>query len=169
MAHPGLVPVCREIFDAVLGENENQLTVGLSGSSVTDEQLIDLSGTGATATEAGLRANIEVGLEYLVTWLSGRGAVAIRNLMEDAATAEISRSQVWQWRESETVLDTGHPVTAELIVQIADEAAAALESSWSDVDGGADLLARARTLMVELMIDEQYADFLTTRAYELIP
>ncbi len=169
VAHPGLVPVCREIFDAVLGENENQLTVGLSGSSVTDEQLIDLSGTGATATEAGLRANIEVGLEYLVTWLSGRGAVAIRNLMEDAATAEISRSQVWQWRESETVLDTGHPVTAELIVQIADEAAAALESSWSDVDGGADLLARARTLMVELMIDEQYADFLTTRAYELIP
>jgi malate synthase len=169
VAHPGLVPVCREIFDAVLGENENQLTVGLSGSSVTDEQLIDLSGTGATATEAGLRANIEVGLEYLVTWLSGRGAVAIRNLMEDAATAEISRSQVWQWRQSETVLDTGHPVTAELIVQIADEAAAALESSWSDVDGGADLLARARTLMVELMIDEQYADFLTTRAYELIP
>jgi malate synthase len=169
VAHPGLVPICREIFDAALGDNENQLTVGLSGHEVTGEQLIDLSGTGATATGAGLRANIEIGLEYLVTWLAGRGAVAIRNLMEDAATAEISRSQVWQWRQSDTVLDTGETVTPELIVQIADEAAAALEPSWSQVDGGVDLLARARSLMVELMIDEQYADFLTTRAYELIP
>jgi malate synthase len=169
VAHPGLVPICREIFDAALGDNENHLTVGLDDGGVTGEQLIDLSGTGAGATAAGLRANIEIGLEYLVTWLSGRGAVTIRNLMEDAATAEISRSQVWQWRQSATVLDTGDPVTAELIVQIADAAAAALEPNWSQVDGGADLLARARTLMVELMIDEQYTDFLTTRAYELIP
>ena len=74
-------------------------------------------------------------MEYLVTWLAGRGAVAIRNLMEDAATAEISRSQVWQWRQAEIVLDTGESVTAELIVQIADEAAAALDATWSQVDG----------------------------------
>ncbi len=121
---------------------------------MTGEQLIDLTGIDAQATEAGLRANIEVGLEYLVTWLSGRGAVAIRNLMEDAATAEISRSQVWQWRQAETVLDTGATVTAELIVEIADSAAEQLEPAWSTVDGGSDLLARARTLMVELMTDE---------------
>jgi malate synthase len=168
VAHPGLVSICREIFDAALGDAENQLGVGL-GAEVTGEQLIDLSGTGAGATADGLRANIEIGLEYLVTWLSGRGAVAIHNLMEDAATAEISRSQVWQWRQAGTVLDTGQPVTAEAIVQLADVGAAALEPAWAEVEGGADLLARARTLLVELMVDEQYEDFLTTRAYELIP
>ena len=168
VAHPGLVPVCAEIFDAAMGDADDQQGKGLD-VEVTGEQLIDLSGTGAVATEAGLQANIEVALEYLVTWLSGRGAVAIRNLMEDAATAEISRSQVWQWRQAGTVLDTGTVVTADLIVQIADDAAAALEPAWSQVEGGSDLLARARTLLVELMVDDDYADFLTTRAYELIP
>jgi malate synthase len=76
---------------------------------------------------------------------------------------------VWQWRQAGTVLDTGTVVTADLIVQIADDAAAALEPAWSQVEGGSDLLARARTLLVELMVDDDYADFLTTRAYELIP
>ncbi len=172
VAHPGLVPVCMEIFDAALGDKVDQLTVGM-GAKVSAEQLLDVASLQVDGrplvTEAGLQSNIGVALEYLVTWMSGRGAVAIHNLMEDAATAEISRSQVWQWRQAKTVLDTGRVVTAALITQIADAATEALADSWAEVPHGRNLLADARNLLVDLTTQRAYQDFLTIRAYELIP
>ncbi len=172
VAHPGLVPVCQEIFDAALGTAVNQLDKGLD-AQVTGAQLLDIASLQVDGkplvTEAGLQANIAVALEYLVTWLSGRGAVAINSLMEDAATAEISRSQVWQWRQAKTVLDTGRTVNARLITQIADEATETLAQVWAEVPHGRNLLADARNLLVDLTTQKRYVDFLTIRAYELLP
>ena len=96
VAHPGMVEVCREAFTAVLGDRPNQLAKTRPEVTVTATQLLDISSTGGQVTEGGLRNNISVGIQYLESWLRGSGAVAINNLMEDAATAEISRSQVWQ-------------------------------------------------------------------------
>jgi malate synthase len=146
----------------------NQLDKGLN-AQVSAADLLNIKSLAVdgkpVVTQAGLRANIEVALEYLVTWMSGRGAVAIHSLMEDAATAEISRSQVWQWRRAGIVLDTGRTVTAELITEIADGATEALADSWAGIPGGRELLARARNLLVDLTVDDDYADFLTIRAY----
>ena len=97
VAHPDLVPICREIFDGVLGDEPNQLGKQRQDVQVTAADLLAVSETPGEITEAGLRNNISVGLQYLANWLAGNGAVAIFNLMEDAATAEISRSQIWQW------------------------------------------------------------------------
>ncbi len=172
VAHPGLVPVCMEIFDAALGERVDQLTVG-TGATVSAAQLLDIASLQVDGqplvTEAGLESNISVALEYLVTWLSGRGAVAIHSLMEDAATAEISRSQVWQWRQAGTTLDTGRVVTTALITDLADRATEALADVWAEVPQGRNLLADARNLLVDFTTQKTYEDFLTIRAYALIP
>jgi malate synthase len=140
---------------------------------VSADQLLDVASLQVEGrplvTEAGLESNISVALEYLVTWMSGRGAVAIHNLMEDAATAEISRSQVWQWRQAKTVLDTGRVVNAALITDIADRATEALADVWAEVPRGRNLLADARNLLVDFTTQQTYEDFLTIRAYELIP
>ena len=172
VAHPGLVPVCMEIFDTALGTNVDQLGKG-QGVKVLAAELLDIASLQVDGkplvTEAGLQANIAVALEYLVTWMSGRGAVAIHNLMEDAATAEISRSQVWQWRQARTKLDSGRVVTAALITQIADSATEALADAWAEVPHGRNLLADSRNLLVDLTTQTSYEDFLTVRAYELIP
>lgn len=172
VAHPGLVPVCRDVFDAALGDGLNQLERGL-GVDVTGPQLLDFKSLQvdgvAPVTEAGLRSNISVALQYIVTWLSGRGAVAIDDLMEDAATAEISRSQVWQWRQARTVLDTGRPVTISLITEIVDAATEDLADTWAEVPHGRQLLADARNLLVDLTTQKRYVEFLTLPAYELIP
>jgi len=172
VAHPGLVPICREIFDAALGDGVDQLSKGLD-AQVTADQLLDfrsLQENGRPAvTEAGLQGNIAVALQYLVTWMSGRGAVTISNLMEDAATAEISRSQVWQWRQAGTILDTGRIVTVPLITEIVDAATEALADTWADVLHGRNLLAQARNLLIDLTTENGYQDFLTLQAYEQIP
>src|SRR5712671_3579689 len=121
VAHPDLVPVCREIFDGVLGDAPNQLGKLRDDVQVTAAQLLDVPSTPGQITEAGLRNNVSVGLQYLASWLAGQGAVAIFNLMEDAATAEISRSQVWQWLHNDINLAEGPQVTRELVGQIIDE------------------------------------------------
>ena len=171
VAHPGLVPVCQEIFDEVLGSRVEQLDVG-TGAQVSAAELLDFAslqvGGKPPVTEVGLRSNISVALEYVVTWLAGRGAVAINSLMEDAATAEISRSQVWQWRQAKTVLDSGRTVTAPLITELADAATEALADQWAEFPHGRNLLADARNLLVDLTTQKSYEDFLTVRAYELI-
>ena len=100
VAHPDLVPICREIFDATLGERVNQLDKPLPAVHVTRQGPAGHPFAAAAVTAKGLQDNIEVALEYLVNWLSGNGAVGINNLMEDAATAEISRCQLWQWRRN---------------------------------------------------------------------
>jgi malate synthase len=171
VAHPGLVPVCQEIFDEALGSRVEQLDVG-TGAQVSAAELLDFAslqvGGKPPVTEAGLQSNIAVALEYVVTWLSGRGAVAINSLMEDAATAEISRSQVWQWRQAKTMLDSGRCVTVPLITELADTATEALADQWAEVPHGRNLLADARNLLVDLTTQKSYEDFLTIRAYELI-
>ena len=121
VAHPDLVPVCREVFDAVLGDRPNQLDRLRDDVHVTAEQLLDVASTPGEVTEAGLRNDVSVGLQYLQAWLRGTGAVAIDNLMEDAATAEISRSQVWQWLHNDVRLSNGDTVTRELVERVIDE------------------------------------------------
>ena len=113
VAHPDLVPVCREVFDAVLGDRPNQLDRQRPEVEVTAAQLLDIAAGGGEVTEAGLRTNLSVGVAYTAAWLAGSGAVALHSLMEDAATAEISRSQVWQHVQHGVVLaDTGRTMTA---------------------------------------------------------
>ncbi|MFW5899043.1 MAG: malate synthase A [Jiangellaceae bacterium] len=163
VAHPDLVPVCQEVFDAALGERPNQLHRLREDVSVTPDQLLDVAGTPGQVTEAGLRNNVEVALRYVEAWLGGNGAVAIHNLMEDAATAEIARSQVWQWIRNRTPLADGRTVTRELVAQILDEEYAALVR---EADGGR--FAAARDLFERVALTDEYLPFLTIPAYEIV-
>ena len=168
VAHPDLVPLCREVFDAALGDRPNQLTRQRDDVSVSAADLLAVSKTPGTITEAGLRNNISVGLQYLTSWLGGNGAVAIFNLMEDAATAEISRSQVWQWMHNGVRLDDGQLVTRDLAERIiAEESAAIREAAGAAFD--APRFEQAAALFSAVALADDYADFLTLPAYEEMP
>jgi malate synthase len=168
VAHPDLVPLCREVFDAALGDRPNQLDRQREEVSVSAADLLAVSKTPGTITEAGLRNNISVGLQYLASWLGGNGAAAIFNLMEDAATAEISRSQVWQWMHNGVRLDDGQPVTRELVERIIGEELATIrEALGAGFD--APRFEQARTLFSEVALADDYAEFLTLPAYEKMP
>jgi malate synthase len=158
VAHPDLVPVCREVFDRALGDRPNQLDRLRPEVSVTAEQLLDIAATPGEVTEAGVRGNVSVALQYIAAWLQGNGAVAINNLMEDAATAEISRSQVWQWVHNGVRLPDGTPITAELVRGILAEEREKL---------GPDVAAAAELFETVALADD-FADFLTVPAYTLI-
>ncbi len=162
VAHPGMVEICREVFTKVLGDRPNQLDRKREDVHVTAEQLLDVRSTPGNVTEAGLRNNISVGIQYLHTWLRGSGAVGIFNLMEDAATAEISRSQVWQWLHNDIELDTGDVVTRELVERLVDEEIAKLPGDPEDY-------ADARGTFVEVAVADEFAEFLTLPAYERMP
>jgi malate synthase len=168
VAHPDLVPVCQEVFDAVLGDRPNQLDRRRDEVSVTAEQLLDVAATPGEVTEAGLRTNVSVALQYLEAWLRGNGAVAINNLMEDAATAEISRSQVWQWLHNRVRLADGTPVTADLVRRIEDEELAAIRARIGEAAYEAGRFADARALFERVALAEEFVDFLTLPAYEMI-
>jgi malate synthase len=160
VAHPDLVPVAMAVFDKVLGDKPNQkdrLREDVDGK-VKAEHLIDFSVPGGKITEAGVRNNISVGLQYLAAWLSGSGAVAIFNLMEDAATAEISRSQLWQWLHKGATLEDGRPFTQELYTQLKQEELAKL--------AGMKNLEEATQLLDELVLQPEFKDFLTLPAYD---
>jgi malate synthase len=169
VAHPDLVPLCREVFDGVLGDRPNQLGKLREDVSVTAEDLLAVSKTPGQITEAGLRNDISVGLQYLASWLNGSGAVAIFNLMEDAATAEIARSQVWQWLHNDITLDdTGEKVTQELVARIIDEELAKIR------EHGGEEFRTARyedavALFREVALADDYSEFLTLPAYERMP
>jgi malate synthase len=158
VAHPDLVPICAGVFDRVLGDRPNQLDRRRDEVRVEGSQLLDIAATPGSVTMAGLRGNISVAVRYIASWLAGNGAAAIDNLMEDAATAEISRSQIWQWIRNGTTLDSGETVTAALVRQILDEEMAVL---------GADFQP-ARQLFERVALAESFEDFLTLPAYELI-
>src|SRR5438552_8029898 len=132
VAHPDLVPLCKEIFDGVLGTNPNQISKQREDVHVTAQDLLAVSKTPGTITEAGLRNNISVALQYLASWLGGNGAVGIFNLMEDAATAEIARSQVWQWIHNDVHLAEGPKVTPELVERIIDEELDKIRETYGD-------------------------------------
>ncbi|WP_169979230.1 malate synthase A [Microbispora sp. H10836] len=167
VAHPDLVPICREVFDGVLGDRPNQLDRLREDVHVTAEDLLAVSKTPGEITEAGLRNNVDVGLRYLAAWMGGNGAAAIHNLMEDAATAEISRSQVWQWIHNDiTLADTGAVVTRELVERIIEEELAriAAEPGYDE-----KLYAQAMALFKEVALDDDFAEFLTLPAYARMP
>ena len=161
VAHPDLVPLATAIFDGVLGERPNQKDRLRDEVRVAASQLLDLHVDGGRVTEAGVRVNVSVAIQYLAAWLGGNGAAAINNLMEDAATAEISRSQLWQWRTAGTRLDDGRLVTADLYRSIRDEELAALGGR----DGLEGQLGRAADLLDELVLADAFPEFLTLVAY----
>ncbi|GAA4079373.1 MULTISPECIES: malate synthase A [Actinomadura] len=168
VAHPDLVPVCREVFDGVLGDRPNQLDRLREDVRVSAADLLNFSATPGEITEAGLRNNIDVALRYLATWLAGSGAVAIHNLMEDAATAEISRSQVWQWMRNGVELADGQKVTRELVERIMDEELAKIRK---ELGGAYDepRYDQAVALFKQVTLADEYAEFLTTPAYARFP
>jgi malate synthase len=169
VAHPDLVPLCREVFDGVLGDRPNQLDKLRDEVNVTAEDLLAVSKTPGEITEAGLRNNVSVGLQYLASWLNGSGAVAIFNLMEDAATAEIARSQVWQWLHNDVTLDdTGEKVSQDLVARIIDEELAKVREQGGEEFRTARY-ADAVALFKEVALADEYSEFLTLPAYERMP
>ncbi|MEV3986662.1 malate synthase A [Nonomuraea sp. NPDC049758] len=167
VAHPDLVPVCREVFDGVLGARPNQLDRLREDVRVSAADLLSVSETPGEITETGLRNNVDVALRYLAAWMGGLGAVAIHNLMEDAATAEISRSQIWQWIHNDiTLADTGEQVTKELVERIIAEELARISA-----EPGYDerLFGQATALFKEVALDDDFAEFLTLPAYAQMP
>jgi malate synthase len=158
VAHPGMVELCREQFTKVLGDRPNQKGKTKSEVSVSAAQLLDIKATPGTVTEAGLRNNISVAIQYLERWLAGSGAVAIFNLMEDAATAEISRSQIWQWIHNEVRLESGELVSASFVKQLADEEVSKLPQSTN--------YTQAQKMFIETSVNDDYLEFLTLPAYE---
>jgi malate synthase len=167
VAHPGLVPVALKAFDAVM-KTPNQIDRKREDIRVTAADLLQF-GPEEPITERGLRTNVSVGVQYLEAWLGGSGAVPIFNLMEDAATAEISRAQVWQWiRSPKGKLDDGRKVTADLFRQILEEELQKIRLSIGEdrfVKGRYDDAAK---LFSDLTTNNTYVDFLTLPGYELL-
>ena len=162
VAHPGLVPVAREVFDARM-RSPNQIEQARDDVRVMARDL--LSPPQGAISEAGLRQNIDVGLQYLAAWLGGNGCVPIYHLMEDAATAEISRSQVWQWVRHRARLADGRSVRAALVGRILEETASGLGDRLPDAREHPDRYRLAAELLQDLMLNEPYAEWLTVAAY----
>ncbi|MBO9555845.1 malate synthase A [Cellulomonas sp.] len=159
VAHPDLVPIAREVFDEALGDRVDQRDRLRSDVCVTAAELLDIGSAGGTVTDAGLRANVSVAVRYLEAWLRGIGAVAIDNLMEDAATAEISRSQVWQWVRQGVVTESGTTITAALVEDALTSVLAELERTDGDrYDDAADLFR-------QVALADDFPTFLTVPAY----
>jgi len=172
VAHPDLVPVCREVFDEVLGERPNQLDRQRPDVHVTADELLDVSTAGGDVTEAGLRNDLYVSVAYVAAWLAGNGAVAIHDLMEDAATAEIARSQVWQWVRSGASFTAGEgagtTITADLVRALLGEEVARLRADVGPEAYDAGPYEQARALVEQIALDEHYVDFLTLPAYDAV-
>ena len=168
VAHPDLVQLCAEAFDEVLGDKPNQVDRKRDDVHVTAEELLDVTATPGSVTETGLRLNLYVAVAYVAVWLSGNGAVAIHNLMEDAATAEISRSQVWQQiHNAVTLSDTGQTVTREFVKVLLAEETERLRSEVA-TDDFEKFYLPASELVADICLSEEYTDFLTLPAYELV-
>ncbi|HXY71726.1 MAG TPA: malate synthase A [Actinomycetota bacterium] len=167
VAHPDLVPVATDVFDGALGERPNQLDHTGTGVAVAAD-LLDVAATGGTVTEAGLRTNVNVGVRYVASWLTGTGAAAIDDLMEDAATAEISRSQVWQWIRHGTRMDDGRTVTAELAQTILEEETQRLRDTLGEAGYAEARIAEARQLFERVALSREFIEFLTIPASEAI-
>ena len=161
VAHPDLVALCNEVFTATLGESPDQREKATDGVKVSAAELLNVRATPGDITDEGLRADISVALQYLASWLRGTGAVAIFNMMEDAATAEICRSQIWQWLHNDAKLTSGVVVTRDLVTRIVDEELAKL--------GDVSSYQEARETFDEVALSDEYVDFLTLPAYERMP
>jgi len=166
VAHPGLVAVARDIFDHHM-PGANQLERLRRDVEVAAADLLALPS--GSITEGGLRSNVNVGIRYLASWLSGNGCVPIFNLMEDAATAEISRAQIWQWiRHPKGVLDDGRRVTAELYHEVRAEELEKIRVDVGEQVFDAGKYGEAAELLDRISLAEEFAEFLTLDAYEAI-
>ncbi|MEU4923751.1 malate synthase A [Streptomyces parvus] len=166
VAHPDLVPIALASFDAVLGEKPNQKDRLREDVSVAPGDLIAIDSLDASPTYDGLRNAVAVGIRYIEAWLRGLGAVAIFNLMEDAATAEISRSQIWQWINADVVFENGEHATADLARKVAAEELAAIRAEIGEETFASGKWQQAHDLLLQVSLDQDYADFLTLPAYE---
>ncbi len=168
VAHPDLVPIARASFDRVLGTRPYQKDRLREDIAVSAADLLAVDSLEARPTRAGLVNAVRVGLRYIEAWLRGLGAVAIFNLMEDAATAEISRSQLWQWVNAGVVLEDGALVTDELVRSVAAEELAAVRVEVGESAFASGAWQRAHDLLLQVALDADYPDFLTLPAYELV-
>ena len=168
VAHPDSVPVATDAFDEVLGDRPNQVERQRDDVELSAEALLDVASTPGDRTEEGLRSNVNVGIQYISSWLRGNGAAGIYGLMEDAATAEIARGQVWQWVHHEATLDDGRTVTPELVRELEASELERIRSEigddeWFEKEGRPDL---SRSLFERVALSEEFVEFLTLPAYE---
>jgi malate synthase len=162
VAHPDLVPVVQEVFDGVLGGRPHQKGRQREDVGVTAKELLDVRVPGGRITEAGLRSDVSVALQYLEAWLRGSGAVAINNMMEDTATAEIARAQLWQWIRHGVRTEQGEPVTLDRVRGLLREEVERLKGTAP----GENRLGDAADLLESLVAAREFPEFLTLGAYE---
>ena len=166
VAHPGLVAIALEEFDAVM-KGPNQIDRKREDVHATAADLLKVPD--GTITEAGLRNNISVSLQYLESWLRGSGCVPINNLMEDAATVEISRSQIWQWiHHPKGVLDDGRKVTVELFRELAKDELEKIRSAVGEQQFARRKFQTASEILDKIITDDQFVEFLTLPAYQYL-
>jgi malate synthase len=165
VAHPGLVAVAREAFDRVM-PTPNQIDRQREDVQVAAKDLLQVPQ--GTVTEDGLRTNIRVGVQYMEAWLGGNGCVPLYNLMEDAATAEISRTQVWQWLHNHVSLSDGRPITLELFRRIFGEEMERIRTEVGQERFTTGKFELARRLFQEIIEEDQLEEFLTLKAYEYL-
>lgn len=158
VAHPDLIPLAMEQFDAVLGKNPNQISRQRPDVEASAEALLNLAATPGQVTMEGARLNINVALQYITYWLHGTGAAAIHNLMEDAATAEISRAQLWQWR-------VNGRLKAEDYKAMAEEELTRLRTEYNPATVNFDKLEQAKAILDDLVLNDEFEEFLTLPAY----
>jgi malate synthase len=168
VAHPDSVPVATDAFDSVLGDRPNQVEKQRDDLQASPSALLDVASAPGERTEEGLRSNVNVGIQYLSSWLRGNGAAGIYGLMEDAATAEIARGQVWQWIRHEATLDDGRTVTPELVRELEGSELERIRSEigddeWFETEGRPDL---SRSLFERVALSDEFIEFLTLPAYE---
>ncbi|HET6868693.1 MAG TPA: malate synthase A [Solirubrobacteraceae bacterium] len=168
VAHPDLVPVAREVFEKGLEGKPNQVSRKRDDVQVSAGELLDLGATPGAITENGLRTDVNVGFQYISFWLTGRGAAAINSLMEDAATAEISRSQIWQWIHHGVELDDGRTVTAELVRQVLDEETAKIREQVGDKVWQEGRPDDTREIFELVALSPELLEFLTIPAYRYL-
>jgi malate synthase len=165
VAHPGLVEACRDVFDQWLGNEPHQIVRKRDDVRVTAADLLDVRPTTVGVSEVALRTNVSVALRYMAAWLGGRGAVALGGLMEDAATAEICRAQLWQWISSGTPTDYGVPVSAALVGRMLREELDVLSETGALDEESARRYGHAKMLLSVLLSERVCPEFLTLPAY----
>lgn len=166
VAHPALVAIAREQFELVLGDKPNQLDVAREDVHVQAEDLLRVPS--GPITEAGLRQNLNVGIQYVEAWLRGVGCVPIHHLMEDAATAEISRTQIWQWLQHSAKLDNGTAIDRDLVLRYLREELSKIEAEQGSERFAGGRFQEAAALFEQLMTSEELEEFLTLPAYQAI-
>lgn len=165
VAHPGLVPVAKQIFDEFM-PSKNQIDKKFEEYQISEENLIEIPK--GTITEKGVRKNINVGILYIESWLMGTGAAALYNLMEDAATAEISRTQVWQWLKNKAKLEDGKTLTKDLVLEFQKDELKKIKSYVGEERYSNGRFELATRLFNELVFDENFVEFLTLKAYQYL-